>query len=444
MRKLAILFVLLMTTGCGSNTPAPPKPNPGPTERITGSERIGWDQLASSTDELATFRYHIFVDENRSEVAGVACATTASAAGFSCSGRLPAMSPGAHALQMSTFVVRDGETLESERSVTLNVVVAAPAAAAAQSSALRPGAILDTPGGGAFRVTVLVSDLQQPTDLAVAADGRVMIAEATGRISIVAGGKRRTALEPDSRAPFTILALALDPQFARNGLVYVVRVGLDEAPAFQIVRYREVAGTLGESATLLGNVPASIAEPAAALRFGPDGRLYAAFEDLADTESGERGFNGKVLRLNPDGSTPRDQRGGSPVLAAAARRPRGLGWDAAGTLWIVDRDVARAERLIVVGSDPVRRASSASFTLPVPFGASSAVFHSTGDLLIGAETGRYVLRVRFDPANRQRVLSTERLLEGTVDAVRAVAVTPDGSLYVCTNAALLTLTARRG
>jgi glucose/arabinose dehydrogenase len=441
MRKLAALFVLLMTTGCGGNAPPPPTPNPGAGETINGSERIGWDQQAVSTDELGTFRYRIFVDDFGSEITDVSC-TSKSAAGFGCSGRLPVMSPGAHALQLSTFVVRSGQTLESARSATLNVVVSAPPGGA-DAAALRPGTIVETAGGAAFRVAGLVSGLQQPTDMAIAPDGRVVIAEATGRISIVAAGRRRTALEPAAGAHVAILALALDPQFARSGLVYVVRAMLDEAPpAFQIVRYREVGGTFGEAATLLDNVPASIEEPTAALRFGPDGRLYVAFGELAGTPSVERGFNGKVLRLNPDGTTPRDQRGGSPVLASVARRPRGLDWDPGGALWIVDGDVTRAERLIGVGPGPGVRATSVSFTLPVPFAAAAAVFHPTGDLLIGAEAGRYVLRVRFDPANRQRVLGTERLLEGSVDAVRAIAVTPDGSVYVCTTAALLTLLPR--
>ena len=53
-----------------------------------------------------------------------------------------------------------------------------------------------------------------------------------------------------------VLALALDPQVARNGLVYVVRAVLDgAAPVFQLVRYSEVGGALGEAATLLDNVP---------------------------------------------------------------------------------------------------------------------------------------------------------------------------------------------
>jgi glucose/arabinose dehydrogenase len=442
MRKLAALLVLLMTTGCGGKPPAPPTPNPGGGETINGSERLGWDQQADSTDELGTFRYAVFVDGNRSEITGVSCGASASASGFACSGRLPPMSSGAHTVQLSTFVVRNGETLESERSAPFNVVVSTPGTIA-QAATVGAGAVVETTAGAAFQVTALVNGLERPSDIAVAPDGRVFAAEATGRVSIVAAGRRRTALEPDAGARVTILALTLDPQFSRSGLVYLVRAVLDGTPpTFQLVRYREVGGTFGEAATLLDNVPASIEDPAAALRFGPDGRLYVAFEDPADAPSMEKGFNGKILRLNPDGTTPRDQRGGSPVLASVARRPRGLDWDPGDALWIVDGDVARAERLIGVGPGPGLRGAAASFTLPVPFGAASAVFHPTGDLLIGAETGRYVLRVHFDPANRQRILGTERLLEGTVDAVRAIAVTPDGSVYVATNGTLMTLKPR--
>jgi glucose/arabinose dehydrogenase len=442
MRTLAAILVLLVATGCDKKPPTPPSPNPGAgSETITGRERIGWDQQADDTAELATFRFAIFVDGTRSEINAVSCGTSASASGFACSGRLPAMAAGAHALQLSTFVVRNGETLESERSAPLNVVVVA-SGAGGRTATPAAGAIVGAAVGGPLRVRHVVDGLDQPADLAVAPDGRVFVAEAHGRISIVAAGRRWTALEPVPGARVAMLALALDPQFARSGLVYAVRVALDGVPpVFQLVRYREAGGSLGEAATLLDNVPASIA-PAAALRFGPDGRLYAAFEERTDAVPTESGFNGKVLRLNPDGTTPRDQRGASPVLASAARRPRGIDWDATGALWMVDGDIARVERLMVVQPGRAPRAPFVSYALPVPFGAASAAFHPTGDLLIGAETAGYVLRIRFDRANRLRVLETERLLEGAVDAVRAIAVTSDGTVYVCTNAALIALTPR--
>ena len=435
MRRRTAILVLLLSSACGQQAPSPPNtPNPG-GETITGRERIGWDQQADSSGELASFGFAIFVDGNRSVVDGVSCGATAAAAGFPCSGRLPAMPAGAHTLELSTFATRNGETLESARSPSLRVVVAAANPIVDVAATVAAGDKIRAVGSAPSRVAVVTSGLQQPNDLAIAPDGRVFIAEASGRISIVAGGRRRTALEPVTGTRVEMVALALDPQVARNGFVYVVRAALDAAaPVFQLVRYREVGGTLGEAATLLDNVGGSRDRPAAALRFGPDGRLYVAFEERSDASPAQGAYNGKILRLNPDGTTPRDQRGGSPVFASGARRPRGLSWDAGGVLWIVDGDPMRPERLIAAA--PVQ---GPVYTLPTPFGAASAAFQTGGDLLIGAETAGYILRVRFDEGDRTRVAGTERLLKGDVDAVRAIAVAPDGTVYVCTSASLIDL-----
>lgn len=437
MRRLAAILILLVTTGCGSKTPSPPStPNPGGSETITGRERFGWDQQADGTAELATFAYAIFVDGARSTVAAVSCGTASSATGFACSGQLPPMPAGAHTLQLATFLMENPST-ESDRSAALNVVVSA-ANAIELNATSAAGAIAGTAQSGNSPPRLksrgpVVDGLEQPNDLAIAPDGRVFVAESSGRISIVTGGRRVTALEPARGARVDMVALALDPQVARNGLVYVIRAVLDGAPpVFQLVRYREVGGTLGEAAMLLDNVSASGATPAAALRFGPDGRLYAAFEERSDASPAQGSYNGKILRLNPDGTTPRDQRGASPVFAAGARRPRGLTWDADGVLWIVDGDSMGPERLIVAAPVP-----GPSYTLPVPFGAASAVFDANGDLLIGADIAGYILRVHFDQTDRTRVVGTERLLEGEVDAVRALAAGADGTISVATTTTLI-------
>jgi hypothetical protein len=53
---------------CSQPSPSPP-PNPDPgstgpslTQRITGAERIAWDQRAGSAEDLATFHYLVYVD----------------------------------------------------------------------------------------------------------------------------------------------------------------------------------------------------------------------------------------------------------------------------------------------------------------------------------------------------------------------------------------------
>ena len=427
--------MLLCVGGC-ENRPAPPSvpTPPGGGETVAGNERIGWDQQAANPAELATFRYAIFVDGNRTEVAGVSCGASAAAAGFPCSGRLPAMTAGAHALQLSTFVVRDGQTFESDRSSTLNVVVTASTTGDEEGSTPVVGALVKIAGAATFRTERVVQGFERPTDMAIAPDRRVFVAEESSRVRLVSGGATRTAL--DAVPGTTITALTLDPQFARTRHVYVLRAVVDGAsPIFQLVRYREVGGTLGEAATLLDGVPASAPRPAAALRFGPDGKLYAAFE-------------GRVLRLNADGTTPRDQRTGSPVFARGAHKPRGLDWDADGRLWIADRDdETRTERLLGFGARPgpalPHLVPTVSYALPAALGASSLAFHPMGDLLIGGAVAAHVLRVRFEPGDRLRVLGTERLLEGDVDAVRAVAAWSDGSVYLCTNGSLVVLVPTR-
>jgi len=91
---------------------------------------------------------------------------------------------------------------------------------------------------------------------------------------------------------------------------------------------------------LLSGIPASAPSPAAALRFGPDGKLYAAFDDGGDARrvQDQALLNGKILRLNSDGTTPGDTSAATPVYAAGYRSPVAFDWDpATATLWVADR-----------------------------------------------------------------------------------------------------------
>src|SRR2546425_2633248 len=109
--------------GC-SKSPQPPQQVPPSAERITGTERLGWTQRATDQVELAGFKYAIYVDGERSQLAGVSCSSTASAAGFECSAPLPKMSSGSHTLDLAAYV-DSGTVLESARSASLLVIVSA-------------------------------------------------------------------------------------------------------------------------------------------------------------------------------------------------------------------------------------------------------------------------------------------------------------------------------
>lgn len=446
MARCAYLLLALLLTGC-SKTP-PPTPSPGTDigETITGRERLGWDQPAASTAELATFRYAVYVDGARSVVADTACASTAGTGGFACSGRLPAMSPGTHTLELAAFFDSDSD-LESIKSPALRVTVAGLARPEV-TAPLEPGDIITSADGVRLVAEQVSASLTEIVDLALMPDGRVFVAERGGTFEIIdprsglaAPGARRATAAADG----AILAIALDPDFSRTRHVFAVH-----APpgSVRIVRYRLAGAALVDRAALNRDVPAA-APPAAALRVGPDGKLYAAFDDGGSREAAARlsEWSGKILRLNTDGSTPDDQPAASPVFWSGMQSPRGLGWTPdGGTLWFAEQNAAGLDRIaaLVTGPERPRRASQrVSYTLPHPLGARSLAFHHgetirefRGDLFVAAGEAGYLLRVRFDPSGGLRAVSSEKLLESRLGPLHAVAVSPDGSIYIASDSAV--------
>ena len=451
-RRFCLLLVTVLLCGCESNdTPPTPSPGNGSGETITGSERIGWDQNAASFAELSNFRFAIYVDGARSEVAGVSCASTAGAAGFACSGQLPSMAPGSHVLELAAFTTAGGGITESPRSAQFRVTVAG-STAPAPSNTIEEGAQIVTRDGVRLEVSLVVEGLVDVSDLARAPDGRLLIAERPGTIVVLAEGQEpvRTSL---SSSDGEILALALAPAFESKRHIFVIQSG---SGASRLVRYRSFEGQFIERMVLLPDVTAS-SNPSATLRFGPDGKLYAAFDDAGSRDAAARlsDWSGKILRLNEDGTTPDDQPGASPVFWSGIAEPLGLDWAGpAGTLWMGERGADRVERLralVTSNTRPRRAGQQRSYALPGRVGATSLAFYRSeavdrfrNDLFIAAREGMYLLRVQFDPTERQRAISTEKLLEGQLGDLRAVLTSPDGAIYVANRSSLWRLTPVRG
>jgi glucose/arabinose dehydrogenase len=354
--RLWIIVCGLAIISCGSTVPSPPSVDtPGGVETINGSERIGWDQSASDAVELATFGYAIYVDGARTDAAGVVCGPAPGAPGFPCSAKLPAMPLGAHTLELTAFIA--GSMLESPRSSPVHVNVVAQTALAASASAKGSAqSTANAPAGSPANAPTLrtglaarvsaVDGLTSPTDMAVASDGRLLIAERSGLVRVVRDGRLLSepavSLADTMGANGQLLAIALDPQFDRNGYVYTIYTAPDRAgaTAFTLARFREVGDTLGDRAVLLDAAPAASSLPSAALRFGPDGKLYAAYDDGGNAQGSRdpSSLNGKILRLNADGTMPGDARGATPVYIGTFGSPVALDWDPpSSTLWVADR-----------------------------------------------------------------------------------------------------------
>jgi glucose/arabinose dehydrogenase len=467
-RNILPLALCVAIAACDDKPPSPPSVPPGAPSTINGSERLGWNQAAADAVEIATFRYAIYTDGSRSELSGASCTRAGGAGDFSCSGPVPSMSPGAHTLELATFIVNNGTVLESARSSPLEVTfspsvtaTAVPSESEAQAGersrlsrrppagAAWPSAVV-TNDGVRLQLHRIATDVAEPTDLAFAPDGRLFIAERAGTIRVVVRG--RLAAEPaltrwdrDS-VDGDLLALALDPRFEQTRFLYAIfTAAVGSGRLFHLARFRETANTLADRVILRDDVRASPTDAAASLRFGADGRLFVAFDDggLPGLAGNFASPNGKILRMNPDGTTPADQAAGTPLYSYGHRSPRGLDWHPdAKTLWIADRDSPTSGRITIVAASDgpwIRGAARATLALPRGIVPSSLAFYrgSTiaafrGNVFVASAEGRQLLRIRLAPGDETRILASEPLLQDRIGAIRSVAIGPDGAIYIGT------------
>lgn len=441
---VALSSALTCSARCGDPSPPPtPSPSPGAGEPITGRERLGWTQRAQDAAELATFDYAIYVDGARQVLAGETC--SADAAAFACSAPLPPLTAGSHSIALAAFIAIDGGILESPRSAPLQVTVAAAvSAAAAEAVAAETALAVD---GVRVRTAIVARGLEDPIDLALTPDGRVFVAERRGTITVVSplGPPERVSGLPPGDAD-SLESVAIHPEFARTRFVF----GVYRTPAsFLVVRLRYAGGTFGEAA-VVREIRTATAQAGAVARFGPDGKLYLAIGAGTDPRAPQDPASalGKILRLDEDGSTPRDNPGGSPMFSSGHRDPRGLVWDPRTlTMWAVEADDAGDElNAIAAGRNygwPLARGGG---SYP---GATPAVFtwepgtHVTGasivppsaaepfgdTLLVAARGAQDLFRVVID--SRGRVIANDRMLDGRFGRIGQVAAGAD-TIYLTT------------
>src|SRR5712691_2693156 len=202
--------------------------------------------------------------------------------------------------------------------------------------------VFSTGDGVRFRVEVVVKSLEIPWALVFMPDGRLFVPERPGRVRIIdiARGTSDLSLTLDdvfAEGEAGVLGLALDPAFTSNRLAYLYYTARTSRGAVnRVVRYRESGGRLGEPVVLLDDIPANTIHDGGRIRFGPDGLLYITTGDAASEELAQdvASLAGKILRINPDGTTPRGNPFSSPVYSYGHRNPQGLDWNpASGDLW---------------------------------------------------------------------------------------------------------------
>ena len=312
--------------------------------------------------------------------------------------------------------------------------------------------------GTRFGVQTLATGLQVPWALAFAPDGRLFVTERPGRVRVFQNGQLLAAPALTLTDVFTtgesgILGLALHPDFNDNHFVYLTYTATGpRGPVARLMRFREVANSLGQGAVLLDNVPAANIHNGSRVRFGPDRRLYVTFGDVATASNAQdvASLNGKILRLTDEGASAPGNRFSSPVYSFGHRNPQGIDWHpVTGDLWEAEHGQTDNDEINVIESGgnygwPVIEGSESRpdmitpVTFFVPGVAPSGASFYTGtrlpafrnQLFVATLRGMTLLRVTVDG---RRITSIERLLENRYGRLRDVVTGPDGYLYFCTS-----------
>lgn len=315
--------------------------------------------------------------------------------------------------------------------------------------------------GAKFGVQVFLTNLQIPWAMAFAPDGRLFFTERPGRVRVYQNGQLLAAPalaldDVNTTGESGAMGLALHPDFATNHYVYLSYTANGPAGTInRVMRYRELNNQLAEGIVILDNVRGAQIHNGSRVKFGPDRLLYVTFGDSSVSSLAQdvASLNGKVLRMNDDGTSASGNRFSSPVYTYGHRNPQGLAWHpTTGDLWEDEHgQVGNDEINVIDGGNnygwPVIEANATMPGMVTPLifftpsvapsgssfytGAALPLFRN--QLFIATLAAQALLRVTIDGPNFRHVAGVERLLPNKYGRLRDVVQGPDGFLYVSTS-----------
>lgn len=179
-----------------------------------------------------------------------------------------------------------------------------------------------------FAQVLVKNGIASPTAIAFAPDGRIFVAEQTGKLRVI----KDNTLLPTAFVQLTVnasgerglIGIVLDPDFSTNNFIYLYHT-VPGSPLHNRVSRFTANGDValaGSEVVVLDLDPLSSAtnHNGGAMQFGKDGKLYIAIGENATPANAQNldTYHGKLLRINKDGSVPE----GNPFTTGSEQRKR--------------------------------------------------------------------------------------------------------------------------
>jgi aldose sugar dehydrogenase len=332
-----------------------------------------------------------------------------------------------------------------------------------------------------FRVETMASGLENPWAIAFLPDGQKLITERPGRLRLLSkdGKLSEVAGVPEVAAVGQggLLDLILAPDFEKSRRIYFTFAeprGVVNGTAVAHARFASEGGKARlEDVTVIFRM-----EPGrgggfhfgSRLAFAPDGNLFVTLgERNAMTPAQDlTGHLGKVVRIAPDGSVPKDnpfvkREGVRPeIWSYGHRNPQGAAvHPSSGKLWINEHGARGGDEINIpearknygwpvisygrhysgakIGEGPKKDGMEQPIYYWDPsIGPSGMAFYTgdaipawRGNLFVGSLPLRHLQRLELDG---EKVVREERLLVGLGERIRDVRQAPDGTIWVLTDA----------
>jgi len=260
--------------------------------------------------------------------------------------------------------------------------------------------------GDESQEAVVAENLNIPWEIDWLPDGTMIVTERPGRLLLI--GKDKQTIEVNGVAHVGeggLLGLALHPNFNANHWLYLYL-------------------TTGGAGNLSNRVE----------RYELNGRVLSNRAVILD------GINGKILRINDDGS-------GREVYSYGHRNPQGLAWDGQGRLWATEHGPSGADtgwdevNLIEAGNNygwPEIKGdqAKAGMVKPVIQSGSDDTWAPSGMAIVGDRLLFAGLRgeaIYSGTIAGNKLVDFSRHFTGQWGRIRTIKLGPDGWFYILTN-----------
>lgn len=134
-----------------------------------------------------------------------------------------------------------------------------------------------------------------------------------------------------------LLGFELTPDFEQSGEAFAYYSYHQEGRIRnRVVVLAQKENRWEENRLLLDDIPGGNTHDGGRIKIGPDQKLYVTTGDAGEKEEAQNKntLNGKILRMNQDGTVPEDNPfPGSYIYSYGHRNPQGLAWSADGTMY---------------------------------------------------------------------------------------------------------------